>query len=76
VERTVVAPKDISAIQIEQTDDGKARLGMLAPIPEGAELEVCGTGFNNRTVKARWRDRFYFVFLQDIQGPDFKRSMV
>lgn len=76
VERTVVAPTELSAIQIEQTEDGKARLGMIAPIPEGAELEVCGSGFNDRTVKARWQNKFYFVFLQDIQGPDFRRLAV
>jgi hypothetical protein len=38
-------------------------------LPRGATLEVCGDGFNERTVKVRTNNRYYFVFRQDIEAP-------
>jgi len=45
---------------------------MITQLPEGAELELCGEGFNERTVRVRWAEGFYFVFLQDL---DVARTM-
>jgi hypothetical protein len=59
------ADTNISAIHLEPTING-AKLGIITQIPAGTNLDLCGDGYNDRTVKVRWRDQFYFVFLSDI----------
>lgn len=61
--------KVIAAINIRETEDGHTRMGLIAQLPQGAQLEICGEGFNERTVKVRWKNQFYFVFLQDVEEP-------
>jgi len=68
VQRTVILLKNISAIQIVRTNDDRAKLGVIAQLPGGAVLEVCGGGFNERTSKVRCQNGFYFVFNQDIDA--------
>jgi len=58
---------DIPAMEIVPSMTGEARLGPISKIPEGADLECCGQGFNERTVKVRWRGVVYFVFVQDLE---------
>jgi hypothetical protein len=58
--------RKIAAIQLVSTGDGGARLGTVSQLLPGAHLDLCGTGFNERTVKVRCETGFYFVFLQDI----------
>lgn len=62
--------KDITAIEITQVADGTRRCGLFLRLPQGAELIVCGSGFNDRTVTVDFHGRLYFVFLQDIYPPD------
>jgi len=57
----------ICAIQLIPSCENRARLGALTQIPQNAELEICGDGFDERTVKVRWQDSFYFVFRDDIE---------
>ena len=61
--------KKIAAIQIERSEDGKRRFGLISELPMGAQLTVCGDGFNPRTAKIECNGQFYFVFLQDIERP-------
>ena len=62
--------KNIAAIQVLPADSGDGpRLGMITQLPSGAELTVCGEGFNERTVRVRWAEGYYFVFLQDLESP-------
>lgn len=70
VHQRVKLPKNIAAIHLRAAEDGEPRLGYVSPIPQGAELRVCGGGFNTRTVKVNWNGGFYFVFLQDIEPPE------
>jgi hypothetical protein len=56
----------ISAFEIAYSEDGAERLGLICRLPAGAELEVCGDGFNHRTLKVRCGEQSYFVFLQDL----------
>lgn len=60
--------RNISAIQVTSSIDGRAQLGTIMQLPEGAQLDVCGDGFNDRTVKVRWEGTFYFIFRQDIES--------
>lgn len=58
---------DILAMEIVPAVAGDVRLGPISKIPEGANIECCGQGFNERTVKVRWRGMIYFVFVQDLE---------
>lgn len=64
--------KRISAIQLVAAEDGGAKLGLLSQLGPGATVEICGKGFNERTVKVRSSHQYYFVFLEDLtsQAPD------
>lgn len=58
--------KPISAIQLVQAEDGGAKLGVISQLGPGTTVEICGSGFNERTVKVRSASQYYFVFLQDL----------
>lgn len=66
----IILAKPIAAVQLEHTSDGSGRLGLLAQLPPGVELAICGDGFNERTAKVSCHGQFYFVFLQDIEIQD------
>ena len=44
------------------------RSSSIAQLPAEANLEVCGEGFNHRTLTVRWQDELYFVFEQDLES--------
>jgi hypothetical protein len=54
-------PRKIAAIQLTN----ESGLGLFTELPEGALIEICSSGFDDKTVKVRCRDEFYFVFQQD-----------
>ena len=66
----IVLSKDISALAIEADEHRDHRYGLIEHLPNGASVTLIGGGFNDRTVKVRCNDNYYFVFLQDIEGPD------
>jgi len=66
VQGTLTTPKDISALELISTNNEK-HSGQITPIPKNACLQVCGHGFNERTIKVRWQGRLCFVFLQDVE---------
>ncbi len=59
--------KNAPAMQIIPDGSGKLRLGTLIRLPDGAEVEICGEGFDNRTVKVVWEGSTYYVFTDDLQ---------
>jgi len=64
-----ILSRNIPAIRLEgQTGQrfGKAKLGLIMHLPAGSRLELCGDGFNPRTVKVRHHDSYYFVFEEDL----------
>jgi hypothetical protein len=66
--RVYCLSKNIAGIQVlPAVGVGEPRLGMITQLPQGAELELCGEGFNDRTIRVRWAEGFYFVFLQDLE---------
>jgi hypothetical protein len=40
--------------------------GPLCELPAHADVEVCSDGFNDRTVKVRYGNCYYFVFWRDL----------
>ena len=70
VERTSRLTRGVSAVQLEPgNDSNRARLGELKTLPAGATVEICGAGYNERTVKVRCSGEFFFVFHGDL-APD------
>ena len=61
--------KNAPAMQIVPDENGKLRLGTLTRLPEGAEVQICGEGFNDRTAKVVWGGSSYYVFRDDLQSP-------
>lgn len=66
--------KPIAAINFHVTETGETRTGLITQLPKDAAVEVCGEGFNERTIAVRWADSLYFVFLQDIEPLETARS--
>jgi hypothetical protein len=65
---TYLLQRNISAIQIIPDAHGRMRLGTIVQLPEGAQVEVCGEGFDERTTKVCCRGGFYYIFLEDIEA--------
>lgn len=66
--RSYTLPRNVSAIQVLPSNDGdRVRLGLITQLPEGAEVNSCGNGFNERTLKVQCDGNFYFVFLDDLE---------
>lgn len=69
VERAYTLPKSVSAIQVLPPEYGEqTRLGLITQLPEGAEIEIGGPGFSDRTVSVRCAGASYFVFLDDLEA--------
>lgn len=66
IERTVSLCRPITGVQLMPRERGPAVLGSFSELPEGATVEVCGYGYNERTAKVRVNGQYYFVFRQDI----------
>ena len=67
-ERAFTLPKNVSAIQVLPTEDGEqTKLGLITQLPEGAEIEIDGPGFSDRTVCVRCSGASYFVFIDDLE---------
>ena len=65
--RLYILPKIVSAIQVLPSEEtGSTRLGLLTQLPEGAEIEIGGAGFNDRTLRVRCGTASYYVFLDDL----------
>jgi hypothetical protein len=70
VTRTVQLSRLISAVHLEPAaESGRARLGEIRSLPVGATLEICGDGYNEKTIKIRCDKEFFFVFQTDL-NPD------
>ena len=70
----IVLSKNISAIQVLFDEIGRRRMGTLIQLPEGAALEVCGEGFDPKTVKVSWEGAVYYVFLAELNLTEVQRE--
>ena len=55
----------VAAIRLVETQNGCGKLGPIQELPPGF-VELCGPGYNERTVKVRLKDDCYFVFRDDL----------
>jgi len=63
LQKPIVLRKNIAALAIEADQSGHHRYGLIEQLP-------IGEGFNGRTIKVECNGRYYFVFVQDIEGCD------
>jgi hypothetical protein len=56
--------KNVAALRVSK--DLKSS-GFLIELPSGVQVEVCGVGYNDRTVEVRFDGEFYIIFAQDIE---------
>lgn len=61
--------KDITAIGSSPAPNGGHHGGFPVPLPEGAELTVCGEGFSERTVTVECQGCRYLCFGKISNGP-------
>ena len=66
-ERVYALSEEILAIELAPDVTAGMRLGPVSKIPAVSGIECCGQGFDGRTVKVRWRGKFYFVFREDLE---------
>jgi hypothetical protein len=50
---------------------GKARLGDLTQLEPGTLLQVCGDGYNGRTIKVSRNQEMFYVFREDLELNEF-----
>lgn len=60
--------RSIPAIPVVADSSGRMQLGAISKLPAGAEVQLCGDGFNPATVKVNWSGGACFVFLQDLRA--------
>ena len=57
----------ISAIQVLGSDTGSKHMGLLTQITLDPGVDVCGPGFNDKTVQVNFGGAMYFVFREDLE---------
>jgi hypothetical protein len=67
LEGTVTLTKRISAIPLVPCEEDRPKLGTLCQLEPGAVVELCGTGYNERTSKVRIGRDCFFVFTEDLK---------
>lgn len=61
--------REITALRITKSCHSNHDLAVLAELPKGAVLTMCGAGFNHRTATVKWGGDSYYVFEQDLPSP-------
>lgn len=67
-EQAYEVPHNIAAIEVIGPGQDGIRLGAVMQLPSCTRVEICGRGFNERTVKIRSNGHYYFVFWQDLMA--------
>jgi hypothetical protein len=68
VGKVCVLRKDIAAIQAIGSGPGRPTMGMMLRLPRGLQVELCGGGFSDQTVKVRTKEDFFFVLRRNVMG--------
>jgi hypothetical protein len=63
--RRLLLSKSICAIQSTR-DNGDGERGGFTELAAGTPIEICGDGFNKRSLSIFANNRRYFVFIRDL----------
>jgi hypothetical protein len=72
--KTYTLSKSIAAIRALPPRAQATRKGGISKLPKGAQVQIWAEGFNERTVKVKCKDLFYFVFIQDLEAHSQSQS--
>ena len=73
-EGTYVLSRSTPAIPVAPAGSERTpHLGLMTRLPEGAELNYQGPGFDDQTIRIGWGGQSYYVFLDDLE-PQRKRA--
>jgi hypothetical protein len=73
-QKTYTLSRRIAALRLIAPADGqRGKLGEISQLQPGAQLDCCGDGYNERTIKVHYAGEFYFVFLQDLYDAESDR---
>jgi hypothetical protein len=61
--------KNTTVIRLAANQEADLRYAGISELPKGAEVDLCGIGFSERTVKVCWRGEFFIAFIQDLECP-------
>jgi hypothetical protein len=68
------ASRRCCAMQIIVHDDGSVHMGLLTQIIPDDSIQVCGEGFNEKTVRVRLGREFYYMFREDLESAGLARG--
>ena len=69
--RSYTLSRRVAAIRLTRAARGtQGKLGEIVQLEPGSQLDGCGDGYNERTIKVHYAGEFYFVFLQDVAETD------
>lgn len=60
--------RNLSAVQIEVTEGVSTAHGVVVSLLNGSKIEVCGPGFDARTIKVQCDGSLYYLFSEDLQS--------
>lgn len=66
--KTFVLRKDIAAIQALGNGCGRLSMGVMLRLPRGLQVEVCGSGFSDQTIRVSSNGDSFFVLRQNVTG--------
>jgi hypothetical protein len=66
-EQSHILSRPIAGIELVPVQGKQGRLGRVMQLAPGSQIDLCGDGYDVRTVKVHCGGKFYFVFLQDLQ---------
>ena len=72
---TCVLHRNISVVRIVTDPDGTTHAGLLTQLPRDTKVEICGAGFDDRTVKVRIGDSLFYAFRADLQPESEQREI-
>lgn len=61
---------NISALRVVTQPDGTRVIGSLTQLPQNTEVEICGAGFDDRTVTVRTGSVLFYAFRADLSDKD------
>jgi hypothetical protein len=62
--KSVVLERKTAAIQMTRDEKGRFQLGLFTHLLPGTTIELCGPGFNQRTVQVRSAESYYLLLLR------------
>ena len=54
--------------------DSTSRAGPYHDLPAGAQLLICGGGFDEHTIKVLWENKYYFVYVNRLTDASVRRD--